>query len=115
MPPTSSSRSKPDRSKLSNIMIQGHAPSVYLKRIEDKHKIAPSTLDEVLRTHLIEPEFLRKDDFEGFFENRMQALSGLVADAMGKPVVEESGSDETEVDLEADDETIENEQELEVA
>ena len=45
----------------------------------------------------------------------MKALSGLVADAMGKPVVEESGLDEAEIDLEADDETVENEQDLEAA
>ncbi|WP_415258276.1 DUF262 domain-containing protein [Thauera phenylacetica] len=85
-------------SKLSNIAIGGDAPSVYLKRIEAKHGIAASTLDEILRSHLIEPQHLRKDDFEAFFQARGKALAQLIAEAMDKPVVEESGSNEPELE-----------------
>lgn len=74
-------------SKQSNIAIGGAAPSVYLARLETKHGIRPSDLDKILRTHLIEPELLRADDFDGFFEERMRALSDLIGPAMGKPVV----------------------------
>lgn len=82
--------------KHSNILIGGDAPSVYLKRIEQKHGISPETLDEILRTHLIEPKYLREDDFAGFVEARTRALAGLVADAMGKPVVNDEGANEEE-------------------
>lgn len=85
-------------SKRSNIAIGGDAPSVYLKRIEAKHGIAPSALDEILRSHLIEPQHLRNDDFEAFFQARGKALAHLIAEAMDKPVVEESGSNEPELE-----------------
>jgi hypothetical protein len=87
-------------SKLSNISIGGHAPSVYLKRIEDKQGLAPEDLDDILRTHLIEPEHLRTDNFEAFFESRINALAGLISTAMGKPVVKEHGTNEQEFEQE---------------
>ena len=92
-------------SKRSNIIIGGRAPSEYLKRIEEQQELAPEALDQILRTHLIEPEHLRNDDFEAFYEARQNALASLVAGAMGKPVVEEQGTNEQEVDAdpEADD------------
>jgi hypothetical protein len=57
-----------------------------------------------LRTHLIEPAHLRNDDFDAFYQARSKALASLVAGAMRKPVVEEAGANEAEVDsVEADD------------
>lgn len=86
-------------SKLSNIAVGGDAPSVYLKRIETQTGISSSALDEILKTHLIEPDFLRADDFERFFNARMKALSRLIGQAMGKPVVEDHGTNEPEIEL----------------
>ena len=89
-------------SKESNIAISGHAPSIYLRKIEQATGITPAALDDILRTHLIEPAFLRADDFEGFFNARLKALSGLIGDAMGKPVVEGDAADEAEFDEDDD-------------
>jgi len=86
-------------SSRTNRIIGGQAPSVYLKRIEDDTHISSEELDEILRTHLIDPQLLRSDDFEGFFEARIRALSSLVSDAMGKPVVEEPGTNEEETEI----------------
>jgi len=85
-------------SRLSNIMIGGDAPSVYLKRIETKYEITPEDLDAILRTHLIEPEHLRNDDFNAFFAARIGALATLVSGAMGKSVVMELGANEAETE-----------------
>ena len=93
-------------SKGSNISIGGDAPSVYLRRIEEQEGVSPIVLDEILRSHLIEPEHLRNDDFDSYFDARMEALSKIVADAMGKPVVAEVGTDETERDVEFEDDEI---------
>jgi hypothetical protein len=41
-------------------------------------------MDEILRSHLIEPETLRADDFDAFLNKRAQALMELVNRAMGK-------------------------------
>lgn len=90
-------------SKRSNILISGDAPSVYLKRIEDKEGLSPAELDEILRSHLVEPSFLRKDDFEGFMNSRYEALAALVGGAMGKSVIVASES-EKEQGADGDDE-----------
>lgn len=71
----------------SNRAIGGDAPSVYLKRIEEKHKLTPVQLDDILRTHLIDPVHLRNDDFEAFYEARKASLSTLIETATGKPVL----------------------------
>lgn len=93
-------------SKRSNILIGGNAPSKYLKLVEEKHGIPSSKLDEILRTHLIDPDSLRADDFHAFFESRIKALSEIVGQAMGKPVVEAVGANEPEREVEEDfDET----------
>ena len=73
--------------KRSNIAISGDAPSAYLKKIEQEHGISASSLDEILRSHLIEPQHLRSDDFDAFIAARTTALTELIAGAMGKAVV----------------------------
>jgi len=99
-------------SKESNIALSGDAPSVYLKRIEKKTGISSSALDAILRSHLIEPEFLRADDFEGFYNARMKALSDLIGQAMGKAVVEDRGSNENEIEV-TDEDDLEVPEEIE--
>jgi hypothetical protein len=43
-------------------------------------------IDAHLRTHLVDPAFLRADDFQGFFAARQVALLGLVEQVMGKRI-----------------------------
>ena len=86
-------------SKASNIAIGGDAPSVYLRRIEQRQGLSPEALDDILRSHLIEPAHLRNDDFDAFFAARMDALAGVVAGALGKAVVDEHGADEAEEEV----------------
>jgi len=97
-------------SRVTNNAIGARAPSVYLERIEQEHETSSAELDSILRTHLIDPELLRADDFEAFFEARAEALSSLVADAMGKRVVEEQGSNEEEVEVEPVEEELDEEE-----
>ncbi len=89
--------------KRSNITISGNAPSVYLKKIEQEQGISAGALDEILRSHLIDPVHLRKDDFEAFMAARTTALTSLIAEAMGKPVVQDHGANEDERGLDLDD------------
>lgn len=51
---------------------------------------SPEKLDQMLRSHTIELEFLRQDDFEGFFAARTKALMELVGKAMGKNLILEA-------------------------
>ncbi|MEQ9453823.1 MAG: DUF262 domain-containing protein [Phycisphaeraceae bacterium] len=91
----------------SNRIIGGRAPSVYLKTIESAHGLTTDQLDAILRTHLIEPELLRNDDFEGFMASRTEALTGLIEQALGKPVVRSQGHDEPELDIDDDEDLME--------
>ena len=91
-------------SAATNKFIGGAAPSTYLKRIERKYALSSEALDDILRTHLIEPDHLRNDDFEAFFDARIEGLSNSVSKAMGKPVVKELGTNEDERDIEEPEE-----------
>lgn len=82
----------------SNRKIGGNAPSEYLKKIED-NGIASGELDDILRSHLIDPAHLRADDFEAFWNARRKALSNLVSSAMNKKVVDDHGDNEPVIDL----------------
>lgn len=74
-------------SKLSNSRIGGDAPSVYLRRIEEKDGITPASLDAILASHLIDPAHLRRDDFAGFWTARREALAELVGQAMQRQAI----------------------------
>ncbi|UEM18502.1 DUF262 domain-containing protein [Skermanella mucosa] len=69
-----------------NRMIGGKAPSAYLPGLEKKFQIGPEKLKSFLETHVIAPELLRQDDFQGFFAARSKALLDIIAEAMGKEV-----------------------------
>jgi hypothetical protein len=66
-----------------NKKIGSKSPSVYLKQFE-RQGISPNKLDDMLRSHTIDPMMLRRDDFEGFFAARTRALMELISNAMGK-------------------------------
>ncbi len=73
-----------------NRKIGGDAPSVYLPRIQQEKNVQLNNqqMDELLQSHALSPELLRKDDFDGFIEDRRQRLLQLISKAMGKPVME---------------------------
>lgn len=92
-----------------NRKIGGHAPSSYLKQIQqDKAvQIGDSQMDELLSSHFISPDHLRIDDFESFMNLRRNALLGLVEVAMGKTAIHVSEAppeDEEDDESPTDDE-----------
>lgn len=81
-------------SKMSNQSIGGNAPSKYIAQIEHKTGLSSAALDDILRTHLIEPAHLRADNFDAFYAARKTALAGLTTAAQGKEVVQGAEIDE---------------------
>lgn len=69
-----------------NRMIGSNAPSDYLIRIEKNSGITRERMDEILRSHAIDPEAFRADDFDAFFKAREEALLRRIEVAMGKPI-----------------------------
>ncbi len=77
-----------------NRVIGGHKPSTYLATLENSHGVEPHRLDEILRSHLIEPVALRNDAFDTFIRDRAIKLLDLIERATGKQVTGRD-SDET--------------------
>ncbi|WP_225766814.1 DUF262 domain-containing protein [Inquilinus sp. Marseille-Q2685] len=98
-------------SAASNRTIGGDAPSRYLARIETRSGISSDDLDEILRSHLIDPAALRADDFEAFYKARKAALASLAAEAQGKPVMVDAAPPEGFAD--DDGMTVDEEESLE--
>ena len=73
-----------------NRMVGGKAPSDYLMQLQN-HKsvmLEDEGMDELLRSHFIDPTFLRNNDFTGFLESRRRLLISEISKVMGKPAVE---------------------------
>lgn len=77
-----------------NRILGGNKPSTYVRSIENNFSLDPKTLDNHLLSHLINPEFLRADDFDGFIRDRATRLLDLIEKCMGKSI---GGRDSDEV------------------
>ena len=69
----------------SNRIIRGEAPSLYLKRIEEKF-LDKSELLNNLKSHLISVEDIYKNDFDAYFIKRAKSILNLISKAMGKEI-----------------------------
>jgi len=69
-----------------NRIIGGRAPSHYIEKIEKNHKIQSDRIDEILKSHLINPALLRSDNFNDFIVERATFLLNLISTATGKQV-----------------------------
>jgi hypothetical protein len=70
-----------------NRMIGGKGPSEYLVQLEGHKSVQLDAdgMDKLLKTHSLDPRFLRDDDFEGFIESRRQILLDQISQVMEKP------------------------------
>ncbi|MEW6664978.1 MAG: DUF262 domain-containing protein [Thermodesulfobacteriota bacterium] len=91
-----------------NRIIGGNAPSIYLERIKKQAEIDDTRMDQILRTHVIDPDLLRSDNFEEFFRKREETLLCRIEKAMGKPIAREAVQQEKEKEI-VDFESEENE------
>ena len=67
-----------------NQKIGGGAPSYYCATLDKETTQAGDALDDILKSHKISPEWLRADDFDGFYATRKAALLYMIESAMGK-------------------------------
>ena len=75
-----------------NRMIGGKAPSIYLADIQNHKQVSLSNeeMNNMLKSHCIDPEALRSDDYDLFIERRREKLIQIVERAMGKTIERES-------------------------
>ena len=84
-------------------------PSIYLRQLE-REGTSPERLDDMLRSHAIDPTTLRRDDFERFFAARTRALMELISKAMNRSTVQlERNSKDTGLNSEVYSEALVNE------
>lgn len=83
-----------------NRRIGGIAPSEYLAKLERGDQETPGirreTLDQFLRSHLVDPNILRSDDFSGFMADRQRRLLRLIEHAIGKSAFASETAEEGE-------------------
>jgi len=86
-----------------NRSIGGRAPSSYLATVETRTGQSPDEIDALLDRHLVNAQRLRDDDFDGFFNDRLEALVRLISEAMGKDVARDNELDGVEYDADEDE------------
>lgn len=59
-------------------------------RVERESWLSSSEIDELLRSHGLDAEAMRQDDFARHFEHRREFLIDLIEEAMGAPVQREN-------------------------
>ncbi len=79
-----------------NRIIGGSAPTKYLGSIERNHGVIPEDLNAYLKSHLIDVDAIRRDDFDTYFKKRAEAIYDLIENATGKEV---AGRDTTTLEL----------------
>lgn len=95
-----------------NRIIGGVAPSEYLAKLESGDKETPAIeqerLNAYLRSHLINPDLLRSNNFKDFMVDRQKRLLELIEKATGKRVY--MGEEKEEgVDIEIEEDMVESE------
>ena len=77
-----------------NREIGGVSPNTYLTKIEGKGKVTSDDLNEYLKSHLIDVDCCRTDDFKQHIIKRAKLLLSAIENATGKTI---SGKDSEEV------------------
>ena len=99
-------------SYLTNRIIGGSAPSDYINKLQKGNAtspaIAPERIDTYIKSHQIDPTFLRFDRFNDFMEDRQKRLLSLIVQATGKSDYTGDSQEEGE-NFEADQDTVEAE------
>uniref|UniRef100_A0A831ZR14 DUF262 domain-containing protein n=1 Tax=Desulfacinum infernum TaxID=35837 RepID=A0A831ZR14_9BACT len=69
-----------------NRKIGADAPSSYLAKLQNEKyvKLSDDQMDALLQSHALCPEYMRRNDFHGFIDDRRQRLMQLIERAMGK-------------------------------
>lgn len=75
-----------------NRMIGGAAPSQYLQALQNHEQVqlGNEEMNQILASHQIPAETLRKDDFDAFYAQRKRTLLTIIEKAIGKKVLLET-------------------------
>ena len=66
--------------------MSGDAPSKYLERLKKNAGASDEEFEQILRSHVVNPEFMYIDDFNGFLNDRKERILEKIENAMGKKI-----------------------------
>lgn len=72
-----------------NRIVSGDAPSKYLDRIKKRAGVSDDEFHTILKSHVVSPDLMYSDDFNGFFADRKEQILQRIEQAMGKPIARE--------------------------
>lgn len=72
-----------------NRIVSGDAPSKYLERLQKHAGVSEDEFNKILLSHIVKPEFMYKDDFWSFFNDRKENILQRIEKAMGKLIPRE--------------------------
>ncbi|HLW33794.1 MAG TPA: hypothetical protein VKX40_16150 [Aequorivita sp.] len=89
-----------------NRIVSGDAPSKYLAKIKKHAGVSDEEFLNILKSHALNPEYLYKDDFTGFFNDRKEQILQRIERAMNKKIPREEihGEEGIFIGEEADEE-----------
>ncbi|MFC7964065.1 GmrSD restriction endonuclease domain-containing protein [Streptomyces cinereoruber] len=76
-----------------NRIIGGNAPSDYLVKLAKSAETSVGEVHDHIRSHLVTPEHMERDDFPSFFAARKAALLARVSTEMGKVIADDIGEE----------------------
>lgn len=74
-----------------NRIVSGDAPSKYLERLKKHAGVSDDEFNSILKSHVVNPDPMYKDDFYGFFADRKEKILQKIEAAMGKVIAREQG------------------------
>ena len=77
-----------------NRIVSGDAPSKYLNRLKKNAGTSDEEFNIILKSHVVNPDFMYNDDFYGFLADRKQRILTKIEDAMGKKIAREQEDQE---------------------
>lgn len=81
-----------------NRIIGGNAPSHYLEKLRKEGDMKEDRQQEILRSHLIEPDTLSNDEFDEFFKDRREQLLKIIESVTLKKIDRQDEEDGEYVD-----------------
>ena len=72
-----------------NRIVSGDPPSKYLMRIKNHVDVSEEEFNNILKSHVLTPEFLYADNFEQFFKDRKEKILQRIEKTMNKTIPRE--------------------------
>lgn len=69
-----------------NRIVSGDAPSQYLDRLKKHAGVSDYEFISILKSHVVVPDLMYNDDFNGFFNNRKEKILQKIEQATGKSI-----------------------------